>query len=348
MFKTLLKIVPLVALLLGVAFLTPACNRSAEQGERRPVIGVSVPEATHGWTAGIGHWARQAMEQYPEVEWRFQRATGGAQQVAQIEAMLASGIDALVFLPQDAGEVLPAIRQARRQGVFVVSVDRGLDEEIANLYLAGDNAAFGRIAAQFMAQQLDGRGRIAILRGMEVPIDSERYNAAMEVFNGHPEIQVVATQRGNWNRAQAQEVMENILTGNPRIDAVWASDDDMALGAERAIRAAGRENEMWILGGAGMKDIIRRVMENDRMYPANVTYPPSMIATAIHLAVAEVLYDGDETKIADNIPHDAAIDRQKLLSGREQRPESQRELRIDIQLITPDNAADFYYPDSPF
>ncbi|MCC5827970.1 MAG: ABC transporter substrate-binding protein [Phycisphaeraceae bacterium] len=349
MLNTLLRLIPLSAMILAVVLLIlPACGPAAEEGERRPVIGVSVPEATHGWTAGIGHWANEAMKKYPEVEWRFQRAAGGAQQVSHIEAMLAAGIDALVFLPQDAAEVMPAIRQAKRQGVYVVSVDRGLEEEIADLYVAGDNAAFGRIAAEFMARKLEGRGRIAILRGMAVPIDSERYNAAVQVFNRYPDIEIVATQRGNWNRAQAQQVMEDILTGNPRIDAVWASDDDMALGAERAIDRAGRKDEMWILGGAGMKDIIRRVRDNDRMFPANVTYPPSMIATGIHLAVAEVLFDGDETRIADNIPHDAAIDRERLLTGRDQRPEGQRELKIDIQLITPENAADFYYPDSPF
>ncbi len=346
--RTSLRLLSLLAVLPAL-FLAPGCGRQADPAApRRPVVGVSVPSATHGWTAGVGHWAQQAMAQYPEIEWRFQRAAGGDQQVAHIEAMLAAGIDALVFLPEDAGTVLRAIREAKRQGVYVVSVDRGLEEDIADLYLAGDNRAFGRIAAEFMVEKLGGEGRIVILRGKSVPIDTERYEAAMEVFRQHPGITVVATQRGEWNAAISQEVMDTVLAAHDRIDAVWASDDDMALGVERALRARGRADELWVLGGAGMKDVVRRVADGDPLFPANVTYPPSMTATAIHLAAAEVLYDGDETRVADRIPPHAPVDRDLLLSSRDQRPAGQRELRIDIHLITPDNAEAFYFPDSPF
>ena len=347
MFTTLARMLTVLAVALAGPLMLASCGGA--EPDPRPVIGVSVPAATHGWTAGVGHWAEQAMRQHgDEVRWRFQRAAGGDQQVAHIEAMLASGIDALVFLPEDAATVMRVVREARRQGVYLVSVDRGLEEPIADLYVAGDNPAFGRIAAEYMVDRLNGSGRIVILRGKSVPIDAERYNAAREVFDQHEGIEILAVQRGEWNRADAQRVMEDILTAHDQIDAVWASDDDMALGAERAIHARGRRDEMWILGGAGMAEIVKRVRDGDAMFPANVTYPPSMIATGIHLAVAEVLYDGDETRVADKLPHDAAVDPELLLTGRDQRPEGQRELTIPIQLITRENAAEFYYEDSPF
>ena len=111
-----------------------------------------------------------------------------------------------------------------------------------------------------------------------------------------------------------------------KIDAVWASDDDMALGAEQAIVEAGREKEMWILGGAGMKDIVGRVMKNDPMFPADITYPPSMIATGIQLAVG-VLEDGNREAIMRYMP---------------------KHLMIDVELITPENAEDYYFPESVF
>ena len=95
-----------------------------------------------------------------------------------------------------------------------------------------------------------------------------------------------------WNQQKALEVMQSYLASYPKIDAVWASDDDMALGAEKAIKEAGRMNQMWILGGAGMKDIVKRVMDKDPIYPADITYPPAMIAAGIDIAVAH-LKDGN-------------------------------------------------------
>ena len=82
--------------------------------------------------------------------------------------------------------------------------------------------------------------------------------------------------------------MQSYLASYPKIDAVWASDDDMALGAEKAIKEAGRMNQMWILGGAGMKDIVKRVMDKDPIYPADITYPPAMIAAGIDIAAAHM------------------------------------------------------------
>lgn len=147
----------------------------------------------------------------------------------------------------------------------------------------------------------------------------------MEVFKAAG-VEVVGQQSGMWNRQKALEVMETMLVKNPKVDAVWASDDDMALGAEQAIKEAGRDKDMWILGGAGMKDIVKRVKEKDPMYPADITYPPSMIATGIQLAVG-VLRDGNREKVMQFMP---------------------RHLMIDVELITPENAGRYFFPDSVY
>jgi ribose transport system substrate-binding protein len=117
--------------------------------------------------------------------------------------------------------------------------------------------------------------------------------------------------------------MQNILVSTPQIDAIWASDDDMALGVENALKSAGRDKNVWILGGAGMKDIVKRVMENDPLYPANITYPPSMIAVGMQTAAGMLKAGLENTK--------------KFMP---------RHLVLDVDLITPDNAKDFYFPDS--
>ena len=121
------------------------------------------------------------------------------------------------------------------------------------------------------------------------------------------------------------DVMQNILVKAPKIDALWASDDDMALGAEQALAEKGIEG-VWILGGAGMKDIIKRVMDKDPMFPADITYPPSMIATGMEMA-AGVLKGGKKKEKLQYMP---------------------RHLMIDVDLVTPANAKDFYFPSSVY
>jgi ribose transport system substrate-binding protein len=301
------------------------------QPAKKVRIGVSIPAADHGWTAGVGWWAKRAMALYPEVEWVYATADKPEKQIADIEDMMSKRVDGLVVLATESGPLTPIARQAKRRGVFIVNVDRGFEQrageaQIADIFLEGDNKAFGRKSAQYMAEKLDGKGNIVILTGIPCTVDTDRVMAAREVFAQHPEIRILDQQPGNWNRQKALEVMENLLTKHPKIDAVWAADDDMALGVIQAIKERGRDKEMWVFGGGGMKEMVRKVMEKDAMVPANVTYSPSMIAAGIHTAVS-VLRDGKKEQVMEFMP---------------------RHLLIDVELITPENAKAFYFPDAVY
>ncbi len=309
-------------------------------------IGVSIPSATHGWPAGVGWWAEQTMKDFPDVTWEFQRASTAAEQAGQIDAMVEKGVTALVVLPFDSDTAVPSLKKAKAQGIYIVSVDRGLREPIGDVYIAGDNKAFGKKSAEYMVQKLNGKGNIVILRGMPVEIDAERFDSAMEVFKAHPEIKVLGAQPGNWNKQDAHAVMQNFLTQFDKIDAVWASDDDMALGCEQAIREAGRSNDMWILGGAGMKQIVKKVMDKDAQYPADITYPPGMISAGIVLGVAGA-GDGNEKALFDKIPAHLKLDKDLLVTA-PQKDAKQRSIKLDVNLVTPDDAKEFYFPDSVY
>lgn len=340
----------LMAMLVAVAGMVglTGCGNGSDSGDGAQTlrIGVSIPAATHGWPAGVGWWAEQTIAKYPDIQWQFQRASNANEQASQIETMLVKGIDALVVLPFDSDTPVPVIRRAKDQGVYVVSVDRGLVDPIADVYVAGDNRAFGRESARYMAEKLGGKGNIVILRGMPVEIDEERYSAAMEVFNQHEGIKVLGAQPGNWNRQDAHAVMQNFLTQFDKIDAVWSADDDMALGVEQAIREAGRQGDMWIMGGAGMKDIIKRVMDNDPLFPADITYPPGMIAAGIDIAVAH-LRDGDIASAAGRIHEHLGVTREQLETVKAQ-DQPQKSLSLNVHLVTPENARTYYFPDSAY
>jgi ribose transport system substrate-binding protein len=292
-------------------------------------LGVSVPAADHGWTAGVGWWARRAMALYPDIEWVYATAQNPEKQTSDIEDMMVKGVDGLIILATESAPITPIAKKAHEKGIFIVNVDRGFLPEagpIADIFLEGDNKAFGRKSAQFIAEKMGHKGNLVILQGIPCTVDSDRVNAALEVFKQYPDIKVLGQQPAMWNREKGLQVMENFLTKFPKIDAVWAQDDDIALGAIQAIKEAGREKEIWVFPGAGMKQVVKSVMDKDPMIPADITYPPSMIAAGIQMCVS-TLRDGNREKVMEFTP---------------------RHLMIDVELITPDNAKSYYFPDSVY
>lgn len=309
------------ALAVGIALAGPATAQDTETA----VIGVSIPAATHGWAGGLNFHAQQTIreleERYENLDFVLSTASDPGQQVSDIEDMMATrNIDALVVLPFESEPLTGPVQRVKEAGKWVTVVDRGLSQEnIEDLYVAGDNTAFGRVAGEFFRGRMPDGGKIVVLRGIPTTIDNERVEAFQAAIEGSS-IEIVGMEHGNWNRDDAFEVMQDFLSRHAEIDAVWASDDDMAVGALEAINQAGRQDQMWVLGGAGMKEMIKRLMDGDTVVPANVTYPPAMISTAIELT-------------ALNYVSRAPV------SGR---------FIIGSVLITPENAESFYFPDSPF
>ncbi len=297
----------------------------AQEAEETQVVGVSIPAATHGWAGGMNYFAQAAIdrleEAYPQLDFVLATASDPAKQVSDIEDMVATrGIDALVVLPFESEPLTGPVKAVGEQGVWVTVVDRGLSEPgIEDLYVAGDNPGFGRVSGEYMVSALPEGGKIVALRGIPTTIDNERVEGFQQAIEGSG-IEVLGMEHGNWNRDDAFTVMQDFLSKYPQIDAVWASDDDMAVGVLAAIEAAGRSDVKFVLGGAGMKEMIARTRDNDPMVPANVTYPPSMIATAIEITAVGLVSDAP-------------------VAGR---------FIIGSELVTPENAEQFYFADSPF
>ncbi|MGK7660244.1 MULTISPECIES: ABC transporter substrate-binding protein [unclassified Marinovum] len=289
------------------------------------VIGVSIPAATHGWAGGMNFHAQEAVkrleEVYPELDFVLATASDPGKQVNDIEDMVATrNISALVVLPFESEPLTSPVQAVAEGGAWVTVVDRGLSVEgIEDLYVAGDNPGFGRVSGEYMATKMPDGGKIVVLRGIPTTIDNERVAGFESAIEGSG-IEIIDMEHGNWNRDDSFNVMQDFLSKHEQIDAVWASDDDMAVGVLAAIDAAGRDDVQFVLGGAGMKEMVKRVMDGDTMIPADVTYPPSMIATAIELTAVGM------TSTAP-------------VSGT---------FTIGSVLITPENAEQFYYPDSPF
>ena len=129
-------------------------------------IGISIPAADHGWTAGVKYWAEDEAKKHPEVEFDIQTADTPAKQITQLEAMGTKKMDAVVILATESAPVTPAAQKLKDQGIFLVNVDRGFTTHFEDIFVAGDNKKFGTMSAEFMAKKLNGKGNILVLEGI--------------------------------------------------------------------------------------------------------------------------------------------------------------------------------------
>src|SRR5262245_25395517 len=186
---------------------------------QQPVnLGVAIPAATHSFTAGIVWWANEAKKElekaHKDLKITIKTAANAAEQANQLQDLTtATKINALVVFPFESAALTKPVAQVKSKGVYITVVDRGLtDESIQDAYVAGDNTAFGKVPAEYLAKALNGKGNIVALRGIPTTIDNERMDAFNSVMKNHPGIKVLDAKHGNWNRDDAYKVMQDFLT----------------------------------------------------------------------------------------------------------------------------------------
>ncbi len=312
---------------------TPAASESstdAPAAKKQVKVGVTVPTADHGWTGGVVWFVEQAIKNIEaedvNVDFVFKTAADPAAMTAVVEDLMVQEIDALVILPHDAS-LTPVVKEAYDSGIFTVVIDRGLNEPAYDVYIAGDNPGLGRVSGEWIAEKLGGKGNVVELQGIPCPINTERVEAFKAEMDKHPGINFLESQPAYWSTQKGLEVMENYLQKYDHIDAVFAQDDDILKGVLQAYKESGRDDIRYFLGGAGSKDIIKMIMDGDELVQADVTYHPSMAGSAVILGVMGARGENFKGFYQNALPST---------------------IIIAAELITKENAADFYTPESVF
>jgi ribose transport system substrate-binding protein len=309
------------ALTLAAALAGPA------RAQENVNLGVAIPAATHSFTAGIVWWANEAKKEleakHPGLKITIKTAANAGEQANQLQDLTTvNKINALVVFPFESAALTQPVAQVKKKGVYVTVVDRGLtDDSIQDAYVAGDNTAFGKIPAEYIAKKYGGKANIVVLRGIPTTLDNERFDAFSAVVKANPGMKILDAKHGNWNRDDAFKVTQDFLTRFKEIDVVWAADDDMAVGVLKAIEQAKRTDIKEVFGGAGAKGAVKTILDGSNpLIQADVSYSPKFMYDAIKIT-AEARLKGDKLPAKTIIPS---------------------------VLIDKANAKDFYFPDSPF
>jgi len=197
-----------------------------------------------------------------------------AKEAANLEDLISKKVDALLINPTDAEAVVPSIEKANAAGIPVFTVDRAAAGGEIVSHIASDNVAGGKMAGEELARLLGGKGKVVELEGITGTSSArERGQGFNEVIKGYSGIEVVARQTADYDRARGLSVFENILAAQPKIDGVFAHNDQMILGAIEAAEAAGRAKEIKFVGFDAIDDAVAAV--KDGKLAATIAQQPS-------------------------------------------------------------------------
>jgi ribose transport system substrate-binding protein len=204
-------------------------------------------------------------------------------QVADVENLAVMGVHALVVSPREAAPLTPVVEKLYDAGIPVFVLDRKILSDKFTSFIGASNLEIGREAGKYMAEKLGGKGNLVELEGILGATPTQERSAGFhEVIDKYPGLKVIYKQPGDYKRSPARQVMENALAAFSKIDAVYAHNDEMMIGAYLAAKAAGRESGMVFVGIDGQKEAVDLIRQG--LLSATFVYPNGA-KEAIELAI---------------------------------------------------------------
>lgn len=222
-----------------------------------------------------------------------------SQQANQIQNFTGAGMKSIIVNPVDSDAVGPSVRAANKADIPVVAADRGVNKATAATLVASDNVAGGRLAAKTLADKLGGKGRIAVLQGTAgTSASRERGQGFAEGIKAYPGITVVARQPADFDRTKGLDVMTNLLQSHPDVSGVFAENDEMALGAVKALGARAGSS-VAVVGFDGTPDGLKAVGAGT-LYASVAQQPAELGRIAVRKAVEAA--KGDKVESTVKVP----------------------------------------------
>ncbi|KML08050.1 ribose ABC transporter substrate-binding protein RbsB [Rossellomorea marisflavi] len=207
-----------------------------------------------------------------------------AKQINDVEDLIQQGVDLLLINPTDSSAISTAVQSANSIGIPVVTLDRSADKGDVATLVSSDNEKGGEMAADYLIKELGEGTKVAELEGVPGASATRERGAGFHNL-ADDKLDVAAKQTANFDRTQGLNTMENILQGNPDIKAVFAHNDEMALGAQQAIQSSGRD--VLVVGFDGNEDALKSIEEGN--LSATVAQQPEEIGKLAVQAGADVL-----------------------------------------------------------
>jgi ABC-type sugar transport system substrate-binding protein len=234
----------LVAIVLALA----GCEKNKSGGgggEKKLVVGFAQVGAESAWRTAETDSIKSEAEKRG-VDLRFSDAQGKLEnEIKAVRGFVAQGVDAIILAPVVEAGWEPVLREAKQAKIPVILVDRGVtvpDDSLYTTLIASDFVAEGKMAGEWLVKKTGGKAQIVELQGTPGAAPAiDRKKGFEEAIKAAPEMKLIASQSGDFRRSGGKEVMEALLKVHPETTAVYAHNDDMALGAIQALEEAGKK-----------------------------------------------------------------------------------------------------------
>jgi ribose transport system substrate-binding protein len=222
-----------------------------------------------------------------------------AKERSNVEDLIQQGVSVLIINPTDSDAVGNAIKVANDSKIPVITVDRKANSGTVACFIASDNVKAGQMAAEFLAQKLGNKGSIVELQGTPgASATNDRGKGFTDFIATKPDMKIVASQSANFDRQKGLDVMQNIMQSTPEFDAVFAHNDEMALGAIKAL--AGKN--VLVVGIDGGADAQKAVQ--DGTMAATIAQQPDLMGS---LAVQNAVKMTNNETVPTSIPVDLKL-----------------------------------------
>lgn len=247
-------------------------------------LGLSFPSATHGWMGAIIKNAEDEAKNQ-KIRYVMTTAPDANKQASDIEELIAKKVSAVVMLPIEVDAMTAIARKLKAANIPLIVVDREINTSEFTALVKGDNLGIGTNAARYIGGTLKGSGSVVEIIGVPASVTTQRAQGfRQELSKLYPDIKIIASQAGDFQQDKSKTVMQDILRTNPKIDAVYTHDDEMALGVLQAIKEAKRTDIKIVTGAGGSKQVYKLIAGSDRLLKATFIYSPLMVKDAVKLA----------------------------------------------------------------
>lgn len=208
----------------------------------------------------------------------------------QIDTFIQQGVDAIVLNAVDSEGIGPAVDRAVDAGIIVVAVDVEAPGAMATVTL--DNRQAGRIACEYLIEEIGGSGEILLVDGTPISSVQDRVDGCQEVLEENPDVVVAAHQNGDNGRSEALSITQDMLTANPDVVGIFGINDPTALGATLAAEQAGYD-DLVIVGVDASPEAVAELEKPDSMFAGTAKQDPNTQGS-MALEMAETLFNGEE------------------------------------------------------
>jgi len=232
--------------------------KKSADASKKVVVGVTLQNVSEEFIAMLKDAMVLRAKNYPDIDLIINDAESKPdKQASQMDSFISQKVNAIVIDPADADALVPSVEAAVKAGIPVITLSADVSKNVGQFWSGSSNEEAGALQAEWVAKKLNGKGNVAILRGMTGAFaETGRFAGYKKVFDKYPDIKIVFDQSGSWQRDKGMAIMENWIQSGKQIDAVLAQNDAMALGALKAVQDANLKGKILVTGIDAIKDAL--------------------------------------------------------------------------------------------